>query len=70
MNKENILSEGILDWISRMIIGGKTRQVSRRFKKDKNVLKLVTRINKNYSELSKLLKDMGVDMKSKKIKIK
>ena len=65
MNIKNILNEGILDFISNLIIKGKVKSASKLFKNDKRVTGLLHRIDKNYDELAKILKRHGVDMKEK-----
>ena len=66
MNTNNILSEGLMDWIAKLILGGKVRELKRKFKDDKKVTIALDRIDKNYNFLKKRFKDRGIDIKNPK----
>ena len=51
MNINNILSEGLMDWISKLILGGKIRQLKKKFRSEKKIVAALDRIDKNYEYL-------------------
>ena len=64
MDKNNILSEGLLQKIADLILKGKMRKLVKKFKSDPKVIDAFKRIDKNYDFLEKRFKERGIDIKN------
>ena len=67
MDISNILSEGkLMDFIAKLLLGGKVRQLQRKFRSDRKITAALDRIDKNYDFLEKRFKEKGIDINNPK----
>ena len=67
MDRKNILSEGLIDWMSKLILGGKVKQLQSKFRKDPKVKNLISDLDDIYDEITAHFKKQGIDVKKPKL---